>query len=309
MKLTMADVLERDIDLLIIRSFIENESFRSRLLSKIGIAGHVTVLNAFHSLSDTDGESDITFIIEHNRRKMGILIENKINAIAQPNQAFRYTVRGNSSVAAHAYDEYKILILAPAKYLSDNSEAKNYETQISYEYIQGLFDKGCFEYQMLEQAINKEGTGYEPKEVKEITLFWDEMYDHIEKNYPRLLFNGIKGAPKGPRCHWFSFKTNVKKTTIQYKADRKYIDLELAGLGDCYAEFLAANPLLFTNFPEITRIRTAGKSLAVEIQTSQELDCRGDFTSQIEIINDALDKVQLLQEIVLPTLVLDINPN
>lgn len=64
-----------------------------------------TVDTVAHSVTTEDGESDIevTLIIEN--KKVAFLIEDKIDAAAQPEQADRYTTRGRKAVKSGMYDE------------------------------------------------------------------------------------------------------------------------------------------------------------------------------------------------------------
>ena len=69
-------------------SFVCDDGFLDLFLSKAGIvAESKRVLSV--ELSKTDakfGESDITVIVEIDGRKIGLLIEDKIDAIAMPEQ-------------------------------------------------------------------------------------------------------------------------------------------------------------------------------------------------------------------------------
>lgn len=61
----------------------------------------------FLSKMDKDGESDITVVIEMEGRRYALLIEDKIDALAMPDQQFRYTTRGDKVIAKQEYDEYR----------------------------------------------------------------------------------------------------------------------------------------------------------------------------------------------------------
>ena len=56
-----------------------------------------------------------------------------------PNQSGRYAQRAEKDIAAGKYDEYSVLIVAPAKYLSANQEAQKYEHQVQYEQLRDYF--------------------------------------------------------------------------------------------------------------------------------------------------------------------------
>ena len=127
-------VSERDIDLLVINEFT-NGKLINLFLDKAGLTDY-KIIEIEHSLTDSDlGESDITVIVEKDNHKVGLLIEDKIDAIAMDLQPERYVARGDKGIDNHLYDDYKIFIIAPQSYLDTNPYAKKYQYQISYEEI------------------------------------------------------------------------------------------------------------------------------------------------------------------------------
>ncbi|MDO5445904.1 MAG: hypothetical protein Q4F31_09840 [Eubacteriales bacterium] len=304
MEYIFSDITERDMDMLILRNIAENSDFRKLILKNLNVANDCEVLKAYHSLADGDGESDLTVVVQNGGRKTGILIEDKINAVAQPDQAARYTRRGNTGINNKEYDEFKVVIVAPSEYLAKNSEAQKYDNQISYEILRDTFNVNSFEYQAFERALRKKTGGYETKEIPEITNFNDCLYDYIKENYPVLNFNSEKGKIKGAQCTWFSFRTPVKDAWIIYKSTKMYVDLELRGAGERYQELMQDNEWLLKENQDI-RIRKAGKSLAIEIDSHYSLDCYQMFKNQLPAIKEAMDIVLRLQVEILPRLNLE----
>ena len=136
MELIFEKVLERDIDLLMINKFVTDKNILELFLKKINKQGY-KVFNIQHSLMDQkDGESDITVIVEKDNHKIGLLIEDKIDAIAMPNQRNRYNARGRKGIDNNQYDDFFVFMIAPNDYLKSNSEAQLYENQIySFNYF------------------------------------------------------------------------------------------------------------------------------------------------------------------------------
>ena len=84
MRFKFLDVIERDIDRIILEEFASSKEFLDVFLSKIKMS-NLEVVELEHSKTDIElGESDITIIVKDRDIKHGILIENKIDAIAQP---------------------------------------------------------------------------------------------------------------------------------------------------------------------------------------------------------------------------------
>ena len=87
-------VAERDIDLLLLEELHSSASFRSWMIAHVlgpGF-GAVAFVGAWHSLTDPGlGESDLVLLSKTpTGETIAILIENKIDAPPQPDQALRY---------------------------------------------------------------------------------------------------------------------------------------------------------------------------------------------------------------------------
>ena len=127
MKIQIDTTLERDIDLLIIEEFISDESFARIFLTAAGIREPYIIEEAIHSKTDaTLGESDIVFILNTSGKRHALHIEDKIDAMAMPEQYNRYILRAQKDIAGGQYDSFSVLIVAPNKYLSHNKEAQKY---------------------------------------------------------------------------------------------------------------------------------------------------------------------------------------
>ena len=93
MKYTFESVIERDADFAIINAFSRNKKVRELFLNKIG-RDDGEIKEVYHSLVQQEegygiGESDIVLVLEDKNGAFGIMIEDKINADAQPNQRER----------------------------------------------------------------------------------------------------------------------------------------------------------------------------------------------------------------------------
>ena len=114
MKIDLYDVTEQDMDMLIIEEFICNESLRNLFYDheKVKLCHNFLVSEAYRSLSDEDGESDITFILSDGKTKVAILIEDKIDAIAMPNQRARYDIRGHKGIENGQYNSFYVFMFS-----------------------------------------------------------------------------------------------------------------------------------------------------------------------------------------------------
>ena len=94
------NIQERDMDMMFLECLLTDDGFLRLFLRKAEITGiSVEVLNV--ALSETDpeyGESDITVLLSVDGKKHALLIEDKINAPAMPEQCDRYSNRADKAV-------------------------------------------------------------------------------------------------------------------------------------------------------------------------------------------------------------------
>ena len=133
MKYDFGTVSERDMDMLFLNAFATDKGFLKLFIRKADLPkGDYKVNEVYLSKADKDGESDITVIIESSGKKYGRLIEDKIDAIAMPQQPERYIKRGERGKKNKDYDEFYSFIVCPEKYLKNNDAAKKYPYKVKY---------------------------------------------------------------------------------------------------------------------------------------------------------------------------------
>lgn len=93
-------ISERDMDLFFAESILTDPGFCRLLIDKTDMKGKpFQILGAELSKEDSDlGESDITVVVDVDGVKCGLLIEDKIDAIAMPEQHRRYVKRDEKGV-------------------------------------------------------------------------------------------------------------------------------------------------------------------------------------------------------------------
>lgn len=100
-RIAIAGVSERDMDLLLLEEFQSSQGFQQWFIGKV-LGNDVRLAElvfAKRSITQSTGESDleITFA-DSSGGTVRFLIENKVNAGFQPQQAERYRIRGDSYV-------------------------------------------------------------------------------------------------------------------------------------------------------------------------------------------------------------------
>lgn len=291
MKIEMEKVFERDIDLLMINKFCNDENLVQYFSSKVGISNYF-VSNVQHSIMDENGESDITIILENDNNKIAFLIEDKIDAIAMPNQRARYDIRGHKGIENGQYNSFYVFIIAPKEYLETNNEAQKYENRISYEELLNLLNEDIYAKSLLEQAIEEKKKGYIVIENENVTRFWENYYKFIDENYLMLNINKVD-SPRGANASWPIFNTPIKQYKIRHKSDRGFIDLEFPKLADKYFDFL---DIVKNNLDNDMTVHITGKSVSIRLIVPK-LDFKQEFQNYMIEMKMCMDSVVRLQKL------------
>lgn len=166
-------VQEHHIDFLLEEEFICNEAFllfflkqaRQNMLSPWNDPDHEARLtpcevwkcHAVRSTTTSAGESDLLVIFQSSATatpRVAILIEDKIRARFQNDQAKRYNQRGVDGVEAGHWDAFFTCLMAPQKYAKDN---EGFDTRISLErlvtFFSGEDSRAKFKAGVIERAV------------------------------------------------------------------------------------------------------------------------------------------------------------
>lgn len=301
MKIQFAGIYERDMDLLFMRKIATDNSFvrefflnNEAFLKKGYDTTTFSVESVSHSVRTEDGESDIEVVLSIGGKKIALLIEDKIDAIAMPEQAARYKIRGDKAMSRGDYHDYCVFIIAPKDYIKSNAEAKNYPGKITYESIQEkLTDE--FENAVMQQALSDSNIVRLPRDAK-VTAFWDQLYDFLNEEYPEVFqVHGHKGLERsGAAGQWISISC-AKPYSIQIKSDRGYVDLEIGGYADRFSQFSEKNKELIDR--KQLYIRAASKSLAIR-KYIDKIDFTEEFEDQKSALIKAFDAAKELQDLI-----------
>ena len=290
MEFNIKKVYERDIDLYIINKFINDSKFKELFLKKINCQNY-QVCKCLHSFSDENGESDITIILENDNRKIGLLIEDKINAIAMTEQYKRYVLRAEKQKHEGLFDDYYIFIIAPKSYIDSNMEAKKYDNKISYEEMLDYISGDVYGESLIKKAVEEKKKGYDVVENKAVTLFWEKYYDMVENRFSDLELKTNKGS-KGSKACWPVFHTPIEKIHIIHKSNEGFLDLRFRNVSLYYSEVY---DIVKNVLKENMTLQKTGKSLAIRIDVP-EIDFKKDFEEQKENVIKCLEEVRELQE-------------
>jgi hypothetical protein len=296
-------VSERDIDLLLLEEFTVNAGFRAWFVeTAVDKLSGASFIGAFHSISDARlGESDIVLGFDHaDTKRCAVLLENKIDAAFQPDQAERYHRRGEEGVRQGTWTEFITCIVAPQAFLKNQSGAEEFDTSVSYERLVEWFDqqreeveRNCYRAAVLRYAAEKTRRKAIGKAVPEVTAFWAGYWQLACNEFPELQMPRPGG--KGPGADWPDFRGNglPPGTHILHKLADGKVDLELSGMADLEDEVRRTA----TQFlPDDASIEVTGKSLAVRLMVPP-LDRWQLFDAQIDAARSGLAAVKRLVNI------------
>ena len=262
-------VHERDMDILFLESMASDPDFTKLVLSKTGFCGKdFQVLSAALSETETDlGETDICVVLQVEDIRVGLLIEDKVDAIAMPDQYLRYHKRGEKAVIRGDYDTYEVFIFCPDKYHDGNDEAKKYEHFISYEDFKRYFDAkddviSRVRSQQLAQAIERTKKPSEVTINEAANLFFNKYKAYQKQYYPAL---DLRTSDKS-NGWWPHYSTRLGDVFIYHKRQEGFVDLTFpnaAGKMDVLQSL--ASWLRTHDVPNVVAVKT-GRAAALRIE-------------------------------------------
>lgn len=221
-------VHERDMDILFLESLASDPDFTKMVLSKTRFSGKdFRVISAALSETEPDlGETDISIVLQIDDLRVGLLIEDKVDAIAMPDQHLRYHKRGEKGIQKGKFDTYEVFIFCPQKYFDNNAEAKKYENFIPYEDMKTFFDAkndviSRVRSQQLEQAIERAKKPPETNVDDAANLFFNKYKAYQKEYYPDL---DLRTSDKS-NGWWPHYSTRLGDVYIYHKRPEGFVDL------------------------------------------------------------------------------------
>ena len=289
------------MDMLFLEEFACSGEFLKIFTDKTGI-GVADVRSLYSSKTDARlGESDITVVVEAEGIKQALLIEDKIDAIAMPDQAGRYFQRGEKGTNDGEYEKFHVFIIAPQEYLDLNSEAQKYQYQIPYEQILGYFEKlggprAEFKIRQIKQAIEKQKHGYQVEKDNAVTDFWNKYDDYQKVNYPELM-PYFKRGDKGSNAAWPRFNTVIDGLYMYHKTNSGYIDLTFDRCADKTVLISEMVTQCIGNYHQTGfSIHKTGKSAALRLCVPV-LDMQKPFEEQITSVEECFKAIKKMTDI------------
>lgn len=265
--------------------FHASDDFVTWLCAQIELRD-VVPAGAWHSVSDTDGESDLVLCVLKDERRIGVLIENKIAAPEQNLQAERYHLRGIKSREQGKLDDYRTVICAPNRYLNALSGQSAYQYRVSYEGIADWFSaqpgrRAEWRHHIMSEAIDQGRRGYTMVVNATKTAFHLAYWDHIQKHHPRIHMAHPK--KRGNHSDWIILKGHdfPRAVHMHHKFDQQVMEIGFAGHN--VNEVLALGLKLPEDVMLVQKKKTA--SLAIRVPP---VDMKIEFAKQVLSVEGAL---------------------
>lgn len=278
-------VSERDIDLLILEELNVSRDFSDWFYRENGLTVPSAGLSkALHSIADPElGESDLIAFYSNGH---AILIENKINAIAQPQQAERYQQRGERGIKSGDWKSFSTCMIAPQVYLEGSEEAPMYDKTISYEKIKAWFtaletQRGKYRVAILEAAIDQGRRGYVAIPDQDATNFWQSYYDYTMVLFPKLRMNQVGDKPSRSTYIYFHPLSLPDGYQLVHKFEKGVVDLQIPNMPNMAATIAQAFSDLGLEIDQAQQSVVFRKRVRV-------VDLKVGFTEQREHVHEAL---------------------
>jgi hypothetical protein len=261
----LQSVAERDIDLLLMEEFHVSPQFAAWFASKVGLGAAAMFDGAWHSLNDEEGETDLLLRVRAAGERVGVLIENKVSAPAQPEQDVRYHFRGRRAKEQGRFDRFVTAICAPEIYLAGLEDNTAYEARVSYEAIRDWYAaqdgrRANWRRSIMSEAIEQGRRGYTMKVHTGKTAFHMAYWLYIQEHHPEFVM--ARPGPKGPKSNWIRFKAPdfPKGVTLNHKNDQACMDLEFESTTPAELALCRSR-----DWPEAARVLRRGNSAAISL--------------------------------------------
>lgn len=224
---------ERDIDVLLAEEFCVNQKFASWFLRQTKFAERpAEVVDVFVSKADNLGESDLIVLFEDRAGKFALLIEDKVDAPLQPDQAQRYRLRAEKEVQREFCAAYEIVLCAPDHYIMARTDLDGFDRRVSFERVADFLDtqadkRSSYRAAFLRTAASRRVNTWVREEDEDTTVFWSAAYKLASERFAILEMKPPKPAKAQA---WMQFRprdlpTTPKWTYVSLKGDRGHVDL------------------------------------------------------------------------------------
>ncbi len=285
-QISIRGMREQDIDLLLLEEFVASKVFRAWFFNKLKINPLAELIHAERSVLTPNGETDIELKLLFKGETIKVLIENKVDAVLQPNQADRYRQR------AEQYGGRKVIVVvAPVKYFRPN-EPHGYDFHVTYESILSWFDTARFlgdrrvyKLAALRQAIERAKHGWQSVPDARTTDFWQQYWETVGRIAPTLRMP--RPEPKPARSSFIRFRPLTLGADVEllHKVRHGRVDLQIGGMG---GNLMLIEEKFGKHMTGDMRVEKASKSAVIRIHV-KKIDVKLPYDQSKQAVEEALN--------------------
>lgn len=300
-RISIAGVSERDIDLLLLEEFQSSPSFLKWFQDLVfgKNSPRLNFVSARRSVRYAFGEIDLEIVLtDRSGKEVRLLIENKVKAGFQPQQAERYQDSGNSHVASKDGATYYTVLIAPEQYFGKDPSTKGFDKTLTYQKVLDWFKQAAelgarreYKIALLTSAIEKGTIGWQLIEDAPVTHFWQAYYALACDIAPELEMKEPTGKPSGAGFIYFRPREHLPRGfEICHKFKKEHVDLHIKGMGGRLNEVDRA---LRAHFRHGMKTFSAGVSAAIRVEVPR-LDPGRPFSDQQSEARAGLEAAKVL---------------
>ena len=298
-------VMERDIDLMLLEELTVNPDFARWFAGHVaGDGAYGSTSGAWHSVIDAEhGESDLVFVFRTpDGTEHAILVENKISAAPQPDQAQRYRKRGDKGIAAGHWPRFTTCLIAPRAYLEATDEATIYDGAVAYEEMAAQLEGSAgdtarlaYRAALLRAAVDQHRRGYRPEVNAAMTAFVQRYHALAVTSFPALCMQAPK--PRPATSTWILFGPPALRKGLQvwHQTSAGLVKLMF---NNAIGELDAIRARYAPHRHEDMVIEPSGRhSVALSLRVPTLAPLAIDFEAQNEQVRVALEAVARIVEV------------
>lgn len=296
MNIQFERVFERDLDLLLMNLFSRSSKACRLFFDKIKLdPDQITSIK--HSVKTAFGESDLEIWFTSSDKTYALLIEDKINASAQPEQQQRYEKR-KEEYQKRGMTESFIFLVAPNDYIKSNGEASYYDYTIGFDEMIPILEQenDVFGCAILECGKLKFTDSKTPDQL--VTEFWVQYVSYFRDKGKLGLNDSVK--TRSANSIWPSFRTVLPGTLIQHKSivnseKTGWVDLQFTGKAT-YSQKLSQLLRPYMDDEMCPRVTGNSYSIGIKVDPIYFGESFSDYKDQMKQVLNAVSMLQNLAQ-------------
>lgn len=327
---TLTHATERDIDLLLVEELYSSRDFVLWMASKVGMTKPIRQWDVKHSKQRTRSRREIDIfvdILHVDQSRTALLIENKIDATEQPDQAESY--REELDVLAPNFDKPAMIIVCPEGYRDRYEDfATKFDVCITYQAIRDWFaeaeteagDEAVLRYrlraELFDQAIHKHRRGYTAIPDSVVGDFNAKYVKMLSEIAPQIVPGNSMLKPANPREStsmifdqkrtFGDLPTRIRPSRFAHELGRgsdqraNYVAVTFAGWGAALPAIRDSLKADIADFDVTFSSKKPNKSrpnpgLVMALPTAP-VDNQGSFSEQQDLLADGIERAVLLRD-------------